>query len=73
MFRKIKNKWSWEILEGDFNSTGEGQGVYTFADGACWKGTFYAWNLNGVGEYYTKEGIFMGMMKYNLNNFIGSN
>ena len=64
---------SGEILEGNFNSTGQGAGVYTFADGSCWKGTFYAWNLNGVGEYFTKEGISMGNIRYNLNNFIGNN
>ena len=44
-----------EILQGKFNSVGEGEGVYTFDDGAYWRGHFYAWTLNGKGEYFNKK------------------
>ena len=59
-----------EKLEGDFNEVGEGLGVYTFADGASWKGTFYAWTLHGEGEYFSKDGVSYGIKKYHLNNYI---
>ena len=59
-----------EKLEGDFNEVGEGIGVYTFADGASWKGTFYAWTLHGEGEYFSKDGVSYGIKKYHLNNYI---
>ena len=60
-----------ETLEGEFNEVGEGTGIYTFADGAYWKGTFYAWTLNGTGEYYSKEAIPQGYKTYRLSQFVG--
>ena len=59
-----------EILQGKFNSVGEGDGVYTFEDGAYWKGHFYAWTLNGTGEYFGKDGTSYGIKKYELNKCI---
>ena len=60
-----------EKLEGEFNQVGEGKGIYTFADGASWKGNFYAWTLHGEGEYFSKDGVSYGIKKYHLNNYIG--
>ena len=57
-----------EILQGVFNSVGEGKGVFTFDDGAYWKGSFYAWTLHGNGTYYTKEGYCLGQKEYEFNN-----
>jgi len=56
-----------EVLQGTFNSVGEGKGVYTFDDGAYWRGNFYAWTLNGNGTYYTKEGYIFGEKAFELN------
>jgi hypothetical protein len=56
-----------EVLQGTFNSVGEGKGVYTFDDGAYWRGNFYAWTLNGNGTYYTKEGYIVGEKAFDLN------
>ena len=56
-----------EVLQGTFNSVGEGQGVYTFGDGAYWRGSFYAWTLTGNGTYYTKEGYCLGQKAYEYN------
>ena len=60
-----------EILQGKFNSVGEGYGVYTFNDGAYWKGNFYAWSLNGKGMYYDKNGKYLGEKSYEFNKPIG--
>ena len=60
-----------EILQGKFNSVGEGYGVYTFNDGAYWKGNFYAWSLNGKGMYYDKSGKYLGEKSYEYNKPIG--
>ena len=60
-----------EILQGKFNSVGEGYGVYTFNDGAYWKGNFYAWCLNGKGMYYDKSGKYLGEKSYEYNKPIG--
>ena len=57
-----------EVLQGVFNSVGEGEGVFTFDDGAYWRGSFYAWTLNGNGTYYTKDGYCLGKKTYELNN-----
>ena len=59
------------VLQGKFNSIGEGNGVYTFQNGTCWKGTFYAWNLNGRGAFYDKDGKFLGEKTYEYNKQIG--
>ena len=56
-----------EVLQGVFNSVGEGQGVFTFDDGAYWRGSFYAWTLNGSGTYYTKDGYCLGQKSYEFN------
>ena len=56
-----------EVLQGTFNSVGEGQGVFTFDDGAYWRGSFYAWTLTGNGTYYTKEGYCLGQKAYEYN------
>ena len=56
-----------EVLQGTFNSVGEGEGVFTFEDGAYWRGNFYAWTLNGNGTYYTKDGYCLGQKSYELN------
>ena len=56
-----------EVLQGTFTSSGEGQGVFTFDDGAYWRGNFYAWTLNGVGTYYTKDGYCLGQKAYEYN------
>ena len=56
-----------EVLQGTFNSVGEGQGVFTFDDGAYWRGNFYAWTLTGVGTYYTKDGYCLGQKAYEFN------
>ena len=56
-----------EILQGTFNSVGEGEGVFTFDDGAYWRGNFYAWTLNGSGTYYTKDGYCIGQKSYEFN------
>ena len=56
-----------EVLQGVFNSVGEGNGVLTFEDGAYWRGNFYAWTLNGNGTYYTKDGYCLGQKSYELN------
>ena len=60
-----------ETLEGEFNEVGEGMGIYTFANGACWKGAFYAWTLNGTGEYYSQNAMPMGYKTYALSQLIG--
>ena len=57
-----------EVLQGTFNSVGEGEGVFTFEDGAYWRGNFYAWTLNGNGTYYTKDGYCLGQKAYEFNN-----
>ena len=57
-----------EVLQGVFNSVGEGNGVLTFEDGAYWRGNFYAWTLNGNGTYYTKDGYLLGQKAYEFNN-----
>ena len=59
-----------EVLQGTFNSIGEGQGVYTFSDGAYWRGSFYAWTLTGTGTYYTKDGYCLGQKAYEYNKII---
>ena len=56
-----------EVLQGVFNSVGEGEGVFTFDDGAYWRGNFYAWTLNGRGTYYTKDGYCLGQKSYEFN------
>ena len=56
-----------EVLQGTFNSVGEGQGVFTFDDGAYWRGSFYAWTLTGNGTYYTKDGYCLGQKAYEYN------
>ena len=56
-----------ETLQGTFNSVGEGEGVFTFDDGAYWRGHFYAWTLNGNGTYYTKDGYCLGQKSYEYN------
>jgi len=56
-----------EVLQGTFNSVGEGKGVYTFSDGAYWRGNFYGWTLNGKGTYYTNEGYIVGEKAFDLN------
>ena len=60
-----------ETLEGEFNEVGEGMGLYTFANGAYWKGAFYAWTLNGTGEYYSQNAMPMGYKTYALSQLIG--
>ena len=60
-----------EILQGKFNSVGEGIGVYTFSDGAYWKGKFFAWCLDGNGEYYNKDGKYLGQKSFELNKPVG--
>ena len=60
-----------EILQGKFNSVGEGYGVYNFNDGAYWKGSFYAWSLNGSGTYFDKNGNCLGQKSFELNTPIG--
>ena len=60
-----------EILQGKFNSVGEGTGVYTFTDGSYWKGKFYAWCLNGNGEFYNKDGKYLGQKYFELNKPVG--
>jgi len=62
-----------EVLQGVFNSVGEGEGVFTFDDGAYWRGNFYAWTLNGKGTYYTKEGYCLGPKPYEFNKPIEEN
>ena len=57
-----------EVLQGVFNSVGEGEGVFTFDDGAYWRGSFYAWTLHGNGTYYTKDGYCLGKKAYEFNN-----
>ena len=59
-----------EVLQGSFNLAGEGNGVYTFEDGAYWKGSFYAWTLNGNGMYYAKDGRCLGQKTYEYNTAI---
>ena len=59
-----------EVLQGSFNLAGEGNGVYTFEDGAYWKGSFYAWTLNGNGMYYAKDGRCLGQKAYEYNTAI---
>ena len=56
-----------EVLQGTFNVVGEGRGVYTFDDGAYWRGSFYAWTLTGIGTYYTKDGYCLGQKAYEYN------
>ena len=58
------------VLQGSFNLAGEGNGVYTFEDGAYWKGSFYAWTLNGNGMYYAKDGRCLGQKTYEYNTAI---
>ena len=60
-----------EVLQGVFNSVGEGTGVFTFDDGAYWRGNFYAWTLNGNGTYYTKDGYCLGQKSYEFNKPVG--
>ena len=60
-----------DILQGIFNSCGEGTGVYTFSDGSYWKGTFYAWNLHGKGMLYDKYGKYLGEKNFEYNKQIG--
>ena len=62
-----------DILQGKFNSNGEGSGVYTFQNGTCWKGNFYGWNLNGKGFLYDKEGKYLGEKTYEYNRLISQN
>ena len=59
-----------EILQGKFNSVGEGIGVYTFKNGNYWKGTFYAWNLHGIGMFYDKNGNCLGERRCEYNEVI---
>ena len=59
-----------EVLQGVFNSVGEGKGVYTFEDGAYWRGNFYAWTLNGKGTYFTKEGYSLGEKAFEFNQHV---
>ena len=61
---RYKNR---DILQGEFNSIGEGNGVYTFKNGNYWKGTFYAWNLHGNGILYDKNGNYLGERRYEYN------
>ena len=57
-----------EVLQGEFNFSGEGEGVLTFNDGAYWEGNFYAWTLNGKGIYYTKDGERVGEKVFEFND-----
>ena len=59
-----------EVLQGVFNSVGEGKGVYTFEDGAYWRCNFYAWTLNGKGTYFTKEGYSLGEKAFEFNQHV---
>ena len=60
-----------EKLQGNFNSNGEGSGVYTFQNGTSWKGHFYAWTLNGKGMFYDKGGNSIGEKIYELGKPVG--
>ena len=62
-----------EALQGEFNRVGEGKGVYTFENGSYWRGSFYAWTLNGVGDYYNKDGELLGKKSFELNNPVDRN
>ena len=60
-----------DILRGTFNSCGEGKGIYIFNNGNYWYGSFYAWNLNGKGFLYDKNGKNLGENIYEYNKLIG--